>query len=333
MQAPGGITMQFVPKPHVSPALAQLRRGITTAALVVAACAVLQMLVFGFVHFTQVRFEQPKEEQAQQALSVVVGAPGRPAMSRPAAARLPDHQESVQITPVRPARTVSDADATLHVLSDVAVIVGILSTLMLAALVCLGVMIAAGGGVPGADRAVSAMCWALLLGLACIPWRDLFLAVPYPGVFGAYDDMTAMSNAVDAGFVGTPRLLVLYLLMPIAALGAAMLVLYRFRAGVAEGVIVTSVNELDERLEREIAGIRSRGVVAAGMPRSVGALNHAIGDSPARNTAMEPAAASQASHPRRPAEASEPKSGRSWLNKQDRRIGEPDAGDGLRRPL
>jgi hypothetical protein len=328
---PRGLTMQYTPKPHVSPALAQLRSGITVCALVICACAVFQMLVFGFVHFTQVRFVHPKDEPARQALSVVVGAPARPAMSR--AGRPQEEQETALIPLPRASRTLSDTDATLHVLSDMAVIAGIIATFMLSTLVGLGVVVAAGGGVPGAERAVSAMCWSLLLALACLPWREVFVAVPYPGVFGAYDDMTAMSNAVDGGAVGTPRLLVLYLLMPIAAFGASVLVLYRFRAGVAEGVIVTSVNELDERLEREMATIRTRGV-ANGMSRSVGALNQAIGEAPAVPAVAEVAAPSpQVPLPRRPVEAPEPKSGRSWLTRRDRRIGEPDAGDGLRRPL
>lgn len=326
--------MQYTPKPHVSPALAQLRGGVTVSALVICLCAVLQMLVFGFVHFTQVRFVQLKDEPSRQTLSVVVGAQPRTAMSR--ASRGPEQQEAAPAPLTRAERTLSVTDATLHTLSDIAVIAGLIGTMMLAALVGLGVVVAAGGGVPGADRTVSAMCWSLLLALACIPWRDLFLAVPHPGVFGAYDEMTSMSNDVDAGVASTGRLLVFYLLMPLAALGGAVLVLYRFREGVAEGVIVTSVNELDERLEMEMASIRARGV-ASGVSRTVGALNQAIGEAPRPVIAeaaavVPPAPPPPIPIPRRAPEATEPKASRSWL-KRERRIGEPDAGDGLRRPL
>ena len=179
------------------------------------------------------------------------------------------------------------------------------------------------------------MSWALLLALSCIPWRDLFLAVPFPGVFGNYADMTAMSEAVNAGAAGTMQLLVLYLLMPLAAFAGAVLALARFRAGVAAGVIVTSVSELDERLDREMAGIRSRGVVAAGLPRAVGALNQAIGEvqAPVRPLMQEPAASLAPHGAARAAEAPEPKGARSWLTRHSRRIGEPDPGDGLKRPL
>jgi hypothetical protein len=52
-----------------------------------------------------------------------------------------------------------------------------------------------------------------------------------------------------------------------------------FRAGVERGVIVTTISELDEALEREMLEIRRRGVGNNG-PRAVGALNRALGDTP-----------------------------------------------------
>jgi hypothetical protein len=142
------------------------------------------------------------------------------------------------------------------------------------------VFIAGASGIPGVDRAVSAASWSLLLALAGLPWRDVMPSIPFPGVFGDYAAMITQSDAVDAGTGSTVRLFVVYLLAPLASLCGSCLVLYRFRAGVAQGVIVTSVSELDERLEREMASIRARGVVAASAPRAVAALNHAIGDTP-----------------------------------------------------
>lgn len=325
------------PKPHVSPALSHLCRGVTLSALVVAACAVVQMLVFGFVHFTQVRYAEPPQGGDRQAFSVVVGAPAKPGTVRASTAVSAGERNGeppAQTPPPPPPRLLSGWDASLHVMSDMAVTAGVIATFALTVLVGLGVVIAAGGVVPGVDRAASAMQWTLLLALACVPWRDLLLAVPFPGVFGSYDDMVGLSQAVDAGLAGTPRLLIMYLLMPLAAFGAAVVALLRFRDGVAQGVIVTSVNDLDERLEREISGIRSRGVIAAGLPRAVGALNQAIGDAPAAPRAAEtPEPAPAGILPQRAPEAAEPKTGRGWLNRRERRIGQPDMGEGLRRPL
>ena len=63
------------PKPHVSAALAQLRHGVTICAMIVGLCAVVQMLVCGFVHFTKVRWAPARHEVS--ALSFTVVAPGK----------------------------------------------------------------------------------------------------------------------------------------------------------------------------------------------------------------------------------------------------------------
>lgn len=321
--------MSTLAKPHVSPALAHLRHGVTGCALAIAACAILQLLVFGFVHFTQVRYAEGRPEPTAQSLAVVVGA-------RPAAALQTAGAKTTQTAlpePTPAPRGLSNWDPALHVFSDAAVVAGVVSSAMLMALVGLGVVVAAGGGIPGIDRAVWSMSWAMLLGLAALPWRDIFPTVPFPGVFSSYDEMTALSDAVNAGQATVFHLLVTYLVMPLAVFAAAMLTLARFRAGIAQGVIVTSVSELDDKIEREMASIRSRGIAAASMPRSVGALNQAIGDTPAPRIIAEASAPvpGPTIHSMKPA-AAEPKAGRGWLSRA-RRMGEPDAGDPLKRPL
>ncbi len=258
-------------KPHVSAALSSLRHGVTFAALVVCCCALVQMLVFGFVHFTQVRYDKTERPAAVQPLSVVATHAGAPAGEHQA----PTDPQYNDINP----RRLSGWDPSLHVVSDMAISVGVISTVMLATLCILGIAVAGGACVPGVDRAVSAGCWALVLALSCIPWRDVLPSMPFPGVFSGYEAMTSLSDAVDAGQASLGRLLAVYMLMPLASLAVSLLALSRFRTGVAEGIILTSVSELDERLERELATIRSRGVTA-NTPRAVAALNEAIGEKP-----------------------------------------------------
>lgn len=258
-------------KPHVSAALQRLRHGVTFAALLVLLCALTQMLVFGFVHFTHVRYDKTERPATVQPLSVIPGRAGEPAGLHAAA---PDTQPMDA-----PSHTLSAWDPGLHITSDVASSVGVIATAMLATLCLLGAVIAGGGAVPGAERAVSAACWSLALALTCIPWRDVLVSMPFPGVFSSYDAMTYLSGAVDAGEASLSRMFAMYLLMPLAALGVSLLALGRFRAGVADGIILTNVNELDHRLERELAQIRARGV-AASTPRAVAALNEAIGEKP-----------------------------------------------------
>lgn len=262
-------------KPHVSAALAHLQHGVNFAALVICLCTIAQMLAFGFVHYTQVRYQHNEPTVTHQSLSVVPGRAGDPAGDR--LASLAPGAQPAEAAPTP--KILSTWEPTLHVISDMAVTVGVIATVMLATFCLLGVAIAGGAAIPGVEKAVSAATWSLALALAAIPWRDVLVSMPFPGIFSSYDVMTSLSAAVDAGQGSAVRLFALYMLMPLAALAVSMLTLFRFRAGVAEGIIVTSVSELDERLEREMAQIRSRGITASA-PRTVAALNEAIGDTP-----------------------------------------------------
>jgi hypothetical protein len=318
-----GTHMLNPPKPHVSAALAQLRHGVTICAMIVGLCAVVQMLVFGFVHFTQVRWAPARHEVS--ALSFTVVAPGKRVEAQPQGQPEAAAQAANQAIP----RQHSDWEPTLNTASDLAVSIGVIATIMLAVQCALGVFIAGASAVPGVDKAVSAASWALLLALGGVPWHDFMPSIPFPGVFGDYLAMVNTSEALDAG-VGSPvKLYAVYMLAPFASLAGSIMVLSRFRAGVARGIIITSVSEIDERLEREMAGIRARGVVASA-PRAVVALNAAIGDVPEAPTGVL--------IPQGEIEESQPQGRKPGLfaprnGKKFRRIGELDAGDGLTRPI
>ena len=320
-----------VPKPHVSAALAQLQRSVTVCALFVLACAAAQLLVFGFVHFTQVRYAS-NDRTSVQSLSVVGSAPA-PVVAGPrreAAPVAPDTTATTTEAAPPPPRALSMWDPALHMASDSAVTIGVISAFSLMALTLLGVAVASGNATPGVERATSAFAWSLVLGLSCIPWADIFTSVPFPGIFGGYTTMTWLSHSVDAGTGSVMEVFCLYLVAPLAVMGGSLLIIYRFRAGVADGVIVTSVSELDERIEREVASIRNRGVQAAGVPRAVAALNRAIGDRP-----VEGAPAAMAQESARPAPNS-PHAGRSWGPVQDRPVAASQAADDdddVRRPI
>jgi hypothetical protein len=319
-------------KPHVSAALAQLSHGVTTSGLVVAACAIIQLLVFGFVHFTQVRYVEHQSTASTQPLSVV-GAPAA-TVAGPKTEPTGEQAAAAAIEPPQAPRTLSSWDPAMHIASDIAVVAGVIACLSMGMLCLLGVAVAAGQTVPGVEKATSACCWALALGLIAVPWSDIFASMPFPGVFSGYPYMAWLSEMVDAGVRTKAELLSLYLLMPLAALGASFLIIVRFRAGVAEGIIVTSVSELDERIEREMAAIRNKGVQGGGVSRAVAALNHAIGEKPGEAPAAAPgpvvaaaAAPERAPDLGRPAEFS--RATRGW--NQPRR-GE-DEGDDFKRPI
>lgn len=340
--APSGIP-EMERKPYVSAALAHLRHGVTFTALAVGICAVVQLIVFGFVHFTEVRWDEDASRSDVQPLSVVATPvsrqpPGAFNVRRDSSLPPPADADAVRVltspTPagggtipttalreVRPVRAVGVGDVYLRRTSDLAVTLGVVAALALAMLTMLGVVVAGGASVPGVEKAVSACTWALGMALLSIPWRDALDSLPFPGVFSGYRTLTAASEAVDAGAASAAAMFGAHLILPLGMLAAAITVALRFHAGVDAGLIVTSVSELDEALEREMAGIRRQGVGYNISSRAVGVLNQAIGEKPAAAPAAAPNGTASGTMLRAKAAA------------RDRRIGDPDSGDPLKRPI
>lgn len=284
-------------KPHVSAALAHLRYGVTGAALMLALCATVQLLIFGVVHYTNLRYAEAPHTPAP--ISIV--QPTRGAVPTTLAGSNGAILGPAGYTPADAPHVAGDVDPTLHTLSDMTVSAGVLSAGLLAIFTALGAVIAGGAAVPGVQRAVSGATWAILISGACLPWHDIMPSMAFRGAFGDYSAMTALSDAVNAGGPSAVPMYTAFVLAPLAAMCGAFLVLHRFRQGVFEGVIVTSISELDERLEREIAGIRVNGVSAQSPARAVAALNQAIGEKPEEPAAAPAAVAEPESAPVRKA--------------------------------
>ena len=263
-------------KPHISAALAHLRSGVTATATALAVCAVLQFLIFGFVHFTTVRFSEP----AHQPIPLAIAAPAHAAVaSNTAAANGGATTAAAGFTPITAPRALSEWDTRFRTASDMLTSAAVIAAFLLSIFAVMGVIVAAGSGVPGVERAASAATWALLLGAACLPWHDMLPSMMFKGAFGDYATMVSLSDSVEASTASAFPMYASYLLAPVATLCGAIMVLLRFRQGVEEGVIVSSISELDQRLEREIANIKVGGA-ASSAPRAIAALNHAIGDKP-----------------------------------------------------
>lgn len=273
--------------PHISGAIKQLRGWVTAAALTVGLCAIAQMFVFGVAHYTDMRWTTPQQSAVEQPLRVVRSHPGDSDGTNAVVSSEQARSLRTEARPQRgPEKLLSSTDTTLRNVSGGMSAIGGLAALGLAVMTILGVAVAGGGAIPGVERTVTASVWAFVLAGVCLPWRDIMPSLPIPGVFGSYDHMIAWSESVTASGVGGLALIASYVLLPTLALVGSMLVLAWFRAGVAQGVIVTSVSELDEAMERELAEIRRSGV-AASSPRSIGALNRAIGDD-VREPAVKP---------------------------------------------
>lgn len=285
----------FVPRPHVSEAIRQLRGWVSLAAGVLALCCVVQMLVFGFAAYTQARWDDVKGvgEQSYKVIgadpnsvvkpppsldpTVKVAAPAKDEHAatgiRGAIATISQGASGVDVNRVR-----SPADLWMRRASGFAVGIGVLAGLCLTVLTLLGVMIAGGGCVPGVERATTAAVWSLVLGLICLPWERLMPGLGVPGVFASYADMTGVIDAKTIGGTGAGSLAMLmqWVVAPGVAMFAALGVALWFRAGVEQGIIVMSPSELDRAVMREAEMIQKRGV-ATSAPKAVGALNQAMG--------------------------------------------------------
>lgn len=264
-------------KPHVSEALRQLRRWVMLSAVLLAAAAAVHMLVFGFVAYTSVRWDDPRQTERTRELTVV-GAGTSAAPSIVGGAR----STTTAAAPPSEERTLSATDASLRRASTAAVTLGTLAALALAAFCFLGVIVAGGGQVPGVEKAVTACVWSFALGVLCLPWGDVFASVRLPVVFAPYAAMTGVVDGGGAGLVAHAQ----WVGLPLVAFVTACLVGIWFCQGVSRGVIVTAPSELDKAVEREIETIQKRGL-QTGTSRTVGALNRAIGDTPAPRIDLE----------------------------------------------
>lgn len=251
-----------------------MRLGVMACAAMVALALAGQITVWALVHFTDVRMTRVEPEIAPESLRVVQSNPLPPA--KPTAADLTASFLRSEINTVP-----GEADVLLRRLSAVTRSLGVLASILLGILVFQSVLLAGGSAVPGVERIVTAATLIFGVVLLCVPMSALVPDFPFRGVFVSYASLVEEASAYRAGLPEAPRPLAYFathLLMPGAVLLTLLAAVARFRAGVGAGIIVTSVSELDEKLEREIRAMKM-GEVA--MPRAVGALNMAIGDSPA----------------------------------------------------
>ena len=301
-------TAHYIPKPHISAAVKQLRTWVCLCASVFALAAATQMLVFGFAQYTDVRWTEVREVKLDRPLRVV-GAPGAGA---PAAENAPantaattdaaDAESAASTTATAPKsenfavggvrsrigdvkdavdinRVKSESDRIMQRASAIACGVGVISAIMLTVFALLGVGVAGGASIPGVERVVTAGAWSFLLALMCLPWNALLPTLGIPGVFVGYEAMTLAIDAKHTGAsgMGTFAALMQWVGAPLVAMFTSLGVCMWFRAGVDRGVIVTAPSELDKAVEREVEMISKRGV-GASTPKAVGALNRAIGD-------------------------------------------------------
>lgn len=243
---------------------------MTFAALIVALCAGAKLVLFGFIHYTEVRYAAEDPGRTKASMMVISTVPPREVSSIQPVAVDP---------PVNPfeGRELSSADANMQRASTVAVGAGILAAFLLVFLSTLGTLVAAGGAVPGVDRAVSACIWSLILLLFCLPWSDFTATVPVTGAFTSYEVVVQQSLQVMSGERSGALLHFEYLFAPVLVIACAIGVGFSFRAGVERGIIVTSISEFDRAIDKEISSLQENGI-SSRQPKVLGALYRTMGE-------------------------------------------------------
>ncbi len=261
------------PKPHVSEAVARLRLWVSAAGLIVCLAAVTQTFIYGLAHYTDIRWTSLAKQAADGELKVVVtdGQVGASvSASELRGGRLSESGQQQALAALEPNKVRSKADVILERSNNIAAAAGVIGAFTMLGLTFLGTVIAGGAKVPGVQKAATASTWAMVVFVVALPWAEAMPSLAIPGVFVQY---TSVVEGTD-GFMGV----LIRVAIPLATAAMCAVAVFAFRAGVERGIIVTSVSELDEALERELSSIRKRGV-AANAPRSMGALNRALGDS------------------------------------------------------
>jgi hypothetical protein len=287
---PPPVEFKMKAKPHVSSAIVQLRAwvSVTSIALILALAA--QLLVFGFVHYTDIRWTTVKADPMERPLMVVDGQPTSGLLDAGDAGPVRVPAQEARARGVREAtagkestsaaiadvnRVLTGADRIMRAGTNLAMTFGVVAAITLAMTAWLGVAVAGGGAVPGVERAVTAATWSFVLLGLCLPLKDIMPTMPVPGVFSGYERLTAGSEAARAGKGSEGILLLLHVVLPAASIACAALVRYWFNEGVERGVIYTSMSEVDEAMEKEMAQISASGPNAR-MTRAMGALTRTM---------------------------------------------------------
>ena len=277
--------MAYTPKPHISHALQHLRTGVYAAVGVFMIALLVQLVCWTVIHFGG-QGQERLEAEPGVGQSAVVHTPAEAADEEPTLQTPPSEAQ----TPTDPVATTANAGDDINVVPTGAGLVfhrlaDFVAAVALVVFMMQGVAVAGGGGVPGVEMVVTASTWAFVLFALAMPWGGVLPEVTFSGVLRSGEAMASGARMFHAEELSAAGYFGIRVLLPFLMMGGAFACALRFRAGVAKGVIVTHASMLDEQLEAEL---RKRKVGEGMTPRSVGALNTAIGEQPVENAPIAP---------------------------------------------
>lgn len=263
----------------VALALAKIRTGVFTCCWIIGLGLIAQMIIWSLITFTEMRFQLVAATAS--ANSVVIQPETEPKLQlfSTNAADFAAHR-AADGPPPDPNRIFSAADRVFRAITILSGAAITLAVVGLFTLLALGVVVAAGGSVPGVEKTVSAFGWMLVLAMMILHLDPLVRAAGFDGALINYD---VLATEVEAGraasptalFIGGPVFYARYFALPLAAVIGAALVGLRFNSGVEAARLPKESRKLDPRLEKEAANMSATSLYAAG--RSSGALTRVVG--------------------------------------------------------
>ncbi len=266
-----------VPATHtasVSIALGRLRFGVLFCCWAVALALAAQLVIWAMVSFTDMRWEKGA---ADQSVPLIVHAQDEPEESARTSSLVFESPDMTPHVSVDANRRVTKYDSIFATAASLASGAGSIGMFALVPLVGLGVLLAAASATAGVEKAVSAFCWALIIGLLVMPVGGL-LGLPWQdGGLWSYATLTGQVDAAEGAGAMNMVFIAKYLLLPAACIVGISLVGMRFSSGVAAGLARKENLTLDPMLEREAGNIKPSSLHGG---RAAAAMQQAVGEKP-----------------------------------------------------
>ncbi len=259
------------PARYISLALGRLRLGITLCCWTIGLALMTQMVVWSLATFTDLRHAE-LHDTSEAPLVVTRDAPRR--RSGGLRSANDDRDERRGEVP-DPNRVFSTTDQIFNHTVAFAAAAGKLACMAMLLLLVVGVILSSSSALPGVEKTVSALTWAVVMALLTLPLGEVMELPWREGAFSSYEYMTGQIDLARDKAEGVRFTITFdarFLIYPAACVVMAVLVGMRFGAG-TEAARLPDEHRLDPELEKEAGGIQVSSLHGG---RSAGALGRVV---------------------------------------------------------
>jgi hypothetical protein len=220
--------------------LAQRGGGIACCCILLILCAVVHMLSYGVLAFTDLS-ETTLEAPVDAPPPLIVTADGTPTEEPEATASASPvitGEEMADVNTVRSQYGVMIENAV-----NISRGVGFIATLLLIGQLLLATVVAGQANLIGLPRVASAATGSFLVGIIVVPWGELFPALGYPGAFVTFAHIEG--SLAPEGIMAQVAAYGTTIAIPGAVLLLSAIIALRYRIALDEGLSVPDEDEDD----------------------------------------------------------------------------------------